>query len=217
MLDHFARSWFKRDHFIKYVFTRHILIGFMSTLFILIPCSGMAAEHYPTNGQYVGAGLSHFLIQSNHPSIGSQSVTGIEVVYGIWSKQHLFEISAGGGSGVNTGPTPDIFYPGDSADLMSLAITYQYHFLNLTQTVMPYVGLGYSINSINWNTYVYDLTGEGLTMLAGVRIPLNRDWRVNFSYRHNRYSGSRIIFSSGGYPDYDTTIKETAMVLEYLF
>ena len=76
--------------------------------------------------KYFGLGLSHFSVKSKHPSIDDQSFLGISLIMGIRNRNHVFELFAGGGSGLKVGPTYDIYYPKDSADLSSITLSYQY-------------------------------------------------------------------------------------------
>ena len=191
----------------------------VNLLLLGVSFSGEASEYQSQSAQYLGLGLSRLSVNSKHPSIKDQSITGVSLLYGLQSHNHVFELSIAGGSGIDVGPTPDIYYPEDSADFSSITLSYQYQLrdLRLTQNVFPYLGLGYSINSFNWDTYVYDHSGDGLTMIAGLAFHLEKNWAVNCTFRRYSFSGKRLFFTEGDYPAYDTEVSEVAVILEYLF
>ncbi|MBT3251717.1 MAG: outer membrane beta-barrel protein [Candidatus Marinimicrobia bacterium] len=169
--------------------------------------------------KYIGLGLSHFSVKSKHPSIDDQSFLGISLIMGIRNRSHVFELFAGGGAGLDVGPTYDIYYPKDSADFSSITLSYQYQFRNINQleNSIPYLGIGLSYNSINWTKYVYDHTGDGITILAGIILKTADNWAINFSMRQYKYSGTRQIFSDGNYPSYNTKAFEITGILVYHF
>jgi opacity protein-like surface antigen len=185
----------------------------------LAPASSEAAAQPPLAGQYFGLGMSRLSISSDHPSIDDQSIFGISLLWGMQYNNHILELSIAGGSGVDVGPTPDIYYPEDSADYGSITLSYQYHFHNLTiaNSIFPYLGLGYSFNSINWNNYVYDQSGTGLTIIGGAIITLEKNWAVNFTIRRYEYSGEKLLFAVGDYANNDSEIYEFAAIIEYFF
>ena len=169
--------------------------------------------------QYVGGGVGRFSISSDHPSIDDQSVFGISLLYGIRRNSHVFEVSMGGASGIDVGPTPDPFYPADSADYGYFSLSYQYQFRILfpSTTVTPYLGGGYSFNSINWNNYVYDHSGDGYSIIGGVIFRLQTRWSVNLAVRRMSFSGERVLFVTNDYPDYDSEVCEFSANLVYHF
>ncbi len=163
--------------------------------------------------------MSRFSINSDHPSIDDQSIFGISLLFGLRNRNHVFELSMGGGSGLEVGPTTDIYYPADSADYGAFTLSYQYQFRNLklANNVVPYFGIGYSFNSINWVNYVYDHSGDGYAILGGVIFRIEKVWAVNLSVRRFSFSGERILFSYGDYPDYTTEVYEFTANLMYHF
>jgi opacity protein-like surface antigen len=169
-----------------------------------------AAENQIEAEQYVGLGVSRFSINSEHPSIDDQSITGISLLFGFRYRNHVIELSMGGGSGIEAGPTSDIYYPADSADYSAITLSYQYQFrgLRLADNVFPYLGLGYNFNSINWENYVYDHSGDGYAIIGGLIITIEKLWAVNLSIRRYSFSGERFLFSSDDYPDYTTEVYE---------
>ena len=189
------------------------------TLLISVPFICQAAESQITSEQYLGAGVSRISIQSGHPSIGDQSISGLSVVYGIRRYNHVFEMTVGGGDGVNVGPTYDIYYPEDKADYGYFSLVYHYQFRGLVTStnIVPYLGGGYSFNSINWQNYVYDHSGEGYALVAGVLLPVDNRLSLNVSFTRQSYSGSRILFSSSDYESYTTSVNLFTVNFVYHF
>ena len=182
-------------------------IRFFSTIILTsIPAIALAVDDDYRSEQYLGLGISRISINSAHPSIHDQSISGITLLYGIRRDSFVFETVMGGGGGIDTEPTSDIYYPEDTADYGFISFSFLYHFrdLQLQGNVVPYVGGGYSINSINWQTYVYDHSGDGYTFTAGAAFPIDRYWSVQGTFQYINFSGERILFSSGDYPNYNT-------------
>ncbi|KPJ92418.1 MAG: hypothetical protein AMJ53_09425 [Gammaproteobacteria bacterium SG8_11] len=188
-------------------------------LLLFAPLISLAAEAEIKSEQYIGLGMARFSINSDHPSIDDQAIVGMSLLFGVRSRSHVFELSLGGGSGVEVGPTFDIYYPEDSADYGYFSLSYQYQFRHLkpASNVFPYLGAGYSFHSINWNNYVYDHSGDGYAIMGGVVIPIEKTWAINLSVRRFSFSGEKILFSSGDYPDYATQVYEVAASLVYHF
>jgi opacity protein-like surface antigen len=183
------------------------------------PLSTLASSAQISSEQYVGGGVGRFSINSDHPSIGDQSAFGISLLYGIRLYSHVFELSMGGVSGIDVGPVADPFYPADSADYGYFSLSYQYQFRNLlpSQSVTPYFGGGYSFNSINWQNYVYDHSGDGYSIIGGVIFRLQTRWSVNLAFRRMSFSGERVLFVTSDYPDYDSEVYEFSANLVYHF
>lgn len=190
--------------------------------FVILTCASvlcLATESEIKSEQFVGLGMSKVSIDSGHPSIGNQSVSGLVVQFGYRNQNHVFEMATGGADGLDVGPTYDIYYPEDSAEYMYLSLSYIYQFRNLLEAnaVIPYLGGGWHISSVNWDTYVYDHTGEGITIVGGIIIPLEDRLFINVSARQLRYSGERLLFGSWGYDNYDTVVNEVAVTFLFRF
>lgn len=140
-------------------------------------------------------------------------------MYGVRRHNHVFELSMGGGSGVDAGPIEDPNYPADSADYGYFSLSYHYQFRNLfsLKNFTPYVGVGYSFNSINWQNYVYDISGDGLSISAGAIFQLQTRWSINLAFSRKSFSGERILFVSADYPGYETVVNQLAVNLVYHF
>ena len=188
-------------------------------IFISIPICCQAAGDHINSDQYIGLGVSRISINSDHPSIDDQSISGISLMFGLRRHNHVFELSMGGGKGVDVGPTYDIYYPEDSADYGYFSLTYQYQFRNLflSEGMIPYFGGGYSFNSINWQSYVYDHSGDGYAIVGGVIFRIEKTWSLNLSVRRFKFSGERILFVSSDYDNHDTTVYDLTANLVYHF
>ena len=194
-------------------------LRFTLVIVLAFPLYTHASSAQISSEQYVGGGVGRFSISSDHPSIGDQSAFGISLLYGIRLHSHVFELSMGGASGIDVGPTSDPFYPADSADYGYFSLSYQYQFRNLfpSTTVTPYFGGGYSFNSINWNNYVYDHSGDGYSIIGGIIFRLQTRWSANLAVRRMSYSGERLLFVTGDYEDYDSEVYEFSATLVYHF
>jgi len=194
-------------------------LRFTLSLVLSVPLVCHAENRQVNSEQYLGAGLARFSIKSGHPSIDDQSISGVSLIYGVRSYNHVFELALGGGGGVEVGPTYDIYYPEDTADYGYFSLSYHYQFRNLIDSagVIPYLGAGYSFSSINWQNYVYDHSGEGYSIIAGVLLPLEKRWSLNASLSRLSYSGEKSLFSYGDYENYDTRASEIALKLVYHF
>jgi len=206
--------------FVSGVFiSRRLLLNLMLIALWSVALSSQASQDDPQSGIYIGLGLSRLSIKSEHPSISDQSIIGVSLLFGVSYDKHVFELSIAGGEGVDVGPTPDIYYPEDSADYGAITLSYQYHWrdVGMLENISPYLGIGYSYNSFNWNNYVYDQSGDGLTLIAGLIFPIDKNWNINFTLRRYSFSGERILFTYGDYPNYDSEINELAGIVEYHF
>ena len=209
----------RETHSINSARTGKVLVLAAMSLLFCVSVSSEASQDKLQSTQYLGLGLSRLSINSDHPSINNQSIAGISLLWGLRNQQHVFEVSIAGGNGVDVGPTPDIYYPEDSADYGAITLSYQYLFTDFefAKDVFPYLGLGYSYNSFNWQTYVYDHSGDGLTIIGGLILEIEKNWAVNGSLRRYSFSGTRLLFTEGGYANYDSEIYELAIILEYRF
>lgn len=196
-----------------------LLFRFTLSLVFSVPLVCYAVNSQINSEQYLGAGLARFSIKSDHPSINDQSISGVSLIYGVRSYNHVFELALGGGGGVEVDPTYDIYYPEDTADYGYFSLSYHYHFRNFigSSGVVPYLGAGYSFNSINWQSYVYDHSGEGYSVIVGALFPIEKNWSLNASYTRLSYSGEKLLFSFGDYQNYDTRVSEMALKLVYHF
>jgi opacity protein-like surface antigen len=191
---------------------------FALALLLSAPINTQADGFLSESAYYAGLGLARFSIDSDHPSIEDQSITGVSLLFGLRKHNHVFELSMGGGSGVEVGPTPDIYYPADTADYGVITLSYQYQFLGLklTEQVIPSLGIGYSFNSINWENYVYDHSGDGYTLIGGVNFRIEKSWTVNLSFKRHSFSGEQLLFITGDDPDYSTEVYEFTAFLVYI-
>ena len=89
--------------------------------------------------------------------------------------------------------------------------------MSLTDSVIPYLGLGYNFNSINWQNYVYDHSGDGYALMGGLILRIEKSWTVNLFVRRTSFSGERLFFSSGDYPNYTTEVYELSANIVYHF
>ncbi|WP_455221157.1 outer membrane beta-barrel protein [Kaarinaea lacus] len=196
-----------------------IRLVFAVVTVLIFPIYARATGAQVTSEQYVGGGIGRFSINSDHPSVDDQAIFGISLLYGIRRHNHVFELSMGGGSGLDVGPIADPFYPADSADYGYFSLSYQYQFRNLlpSENITPYFGGGYSFNSINWQNYVYDVSGDGYSIIAGMIFQVQTQWSVNLAIRRMSFSGERILFVTTDYPDYDNVVYEFAANLVYHF
>lgn len=212
---HIAANWVTGQINLAYRY-RSIVIAYTLSIF---PFGSGTAGNIVEPGSYLGLGPSYITINSGHPSIEKQSIVGFSIFYGVRYQAHILELSMGGGSGVDTEPTYDIYYPGDTADYGYISISYQYQFLDLADLFnsTPFIGAGYSFDSINWQNYVYDHSGDGFELSTGLIFQTGNNWSVNVSMRYHRFSGEKVLFSAGDYRNYDTETYILTAALYYHF
>jgi opacity protein-like surface antigen len=89
------------------------------------------------------------------------------------------EISVTGGLTFNTGQTPGIYYPEDSAEYgnLELGVRRYFHPENHAK-LSPWVGAGVGIHATTWDTYYYEVVGLGYSVAGGVDYEVTPGWFV---------------------------------------
>jgi len=126
------------------------------------------------DGIYVGFGLSNASIKSDFPAIADQNSSGYFVIFGSpFAKTWSFELEAGGLGDFNTGPTPNIFYPADSAYLAYINLGIRKSlWAKSERNWTPWLAARYGYYYYGWNTFAYSLGGSGPSASFGVDLSL---------------------------------------------
>jgi opacity protein-like surface antigen len=182
----------------------------MSLRFLLCICLfsfpvTLAAE----SGFYLGGGFSAINLDIDHPSINSQSDAAFHILAGTRFEKWGFEIAATGGMSFSTGETPNIFYPPDSAEYLSLDLGVKRFFnVEAVPNLYPWIGAGLGLHLITWDTYYYNVEGYGYSLTAGIDYQLRPHWLVrggvvysgfesDDTYEYGPYDGNTIQLNIG--------------------
>ena len=157
---------------------------------------------------YAGAAPLYLSVNSDHSSIDGQSGFGYQLIQGIRWKHTGFELTMGGVT-IDTKEVTDIYYPADSAEYSIIDVTAKYHFrINDNDRFIPWAGIGTGFHFVNWDSYVYSISGVGFSASAGfdyrmfhglsLRGAIKNHWvRSDGSYDHGSYGGNTLEASLG--------------------
>lgn len=151
---------------------------------------GLLMMHDALAQPYVGLGVSRLSLSSQYSSVDGRSGTGITLFGGMefaptWSA----ELSISAATGLDTGPTENIFYPADSAEYAILRIGVRKSFPGpAEQSWTPWITVGTAYHYISWDTFYYQLDGAGLSLGAGIDFELAPSWRLRFQAISHRFS-----------------------------
>jgi opacity protein-like surface antigen len=169
--------------------------------------AGLMATHNSLAQPYVGLGVSRLSLSSQHSSVDGRSGTGFTLFGGFeFASTWSAELSVSGATGIDTGPTPGIFYPADSAEYSILRLNVRKGFWTFTERRWtPWVTAGVAYHYINWDTFYYQLDGAGLSLGAGVDLELVRTWRVRIQAIRHSFS-ARDTYADGTFSSRSTEL-----------
>ena len=167
-----------------------------------------------SGGTYIGGGISSVRLSSDHPSINDQDDSGYHVLLGSKSENWGLEVIATGGVSFNTGPTPGIFYPEDSAEYGSLdfGIKRYFHPKNITK-LSPWIGVGLGLHFIDWQTFYYNVDGYGYSISGGIDYQIEQNWFVRGSAVYHDFESDDTY----EYGSYDNTVTQLNVTINYQF
>jgi|GEM_PF-654022 len=173
-----------------------------------------AAIHVCAEGIYIGGGFSSVRLSSDHPSINDQSGPGYHLLVGSRSENWGIELAATGGLSFDTGPTPGIFYPADTAEYgnLDLGVKRYFHPERYSE-LSPWVGAGFGIHFITWDTYYYNVDGYGYSLAGGVDLQMTPDWFLRGGVTYHDFKSDDTY----EYGPYDGTAMQLNAVIIYLF
>jgi hypothetical protein len=164
---------------------------------------------------YVGVGVSRLSLSSQYSSFDGRSGTGLTLFGGFefaptWSG----EWSISGATGLNTGPTENIFYPADSAEYSVLRVGVRKSFSKFAEGQWtPWVTAGTAYHYISLDTFYYYLDGTGLSLGGGVDVELARSWRARVQAMRHNFSARDTY----GYGPYSSRSTELSAGVIYVF
>lgn len=171
-----------------------------TTALALAVCLFAATGHCNASRKgYFGGGLLLGSISSDHPSIDGESGTGMHLVWGLHiTPRFACEMDLGGFS-IDTAPTPDIYYPEDSADFMFIGLGFTGFFTPPEEKVFtPWASLLFTLQTVMWDDYYYDLTGLGLSPGVGVDMTLHKGHTLRLEARMHWADLESSYDDSGG-------------------
>ena len=180
-------------------------------LLLLIPVvSGVGYAE----GFYIGGGISLIRLSSDHPSINDQNGTGYHLLAGTKSENWGFEMAATGGLSFDTGQTPGIYYPEDSAEygILDLGIKRYFHPDEYTR-LSPWLGVSLGMHFITWDTYYYNVDGYGYSISGGVDYQIVPGWVVRGGAVYHDFKSDDTY----EYGPYDGTASQLNLNIIYLF
>jgi hypothetical protein len=182
---------------------------FYSLLFFLLATCNVYAE-----GFYIGGGISSVKLSSDHPSVNDQDGIGYHLLVGSRSENWGIELAATGGLSFNTGPTPGIYYPEDSSEYgnLDLGVKRYFHPKNYSE-LSPWVGAGFGLHFITWDTYYYNVDGYGYSLTGGIDFQMSMDWFLRGGVIYHDFKSDDTY----EYGPYDSTTTQLNLSIMYLF
>jgi outer membrane protein W len=178
-------------------------------LFLLFISGNIYAE-----GFYFGGGLSLIRLSNDHPSINNQNGTGYYLFAGTRSENWGFELAATGGLSFDTGQTPGIYYPEDSAEYGILDIGFKRYFHPKSDTnLSPWIGVGLGLHFVTWDTYYYNVDGFGYSVTGGVDYQIAPDWFIRGGMIYHDFKSDDTY----EYGPYDGTASQVNLSIIYEF
>jgi opacity protein-like surface antigen len=181
--------------------------------------AGLAAGLMAAQGSwaqpYIGLGVSNLALSSDYSSINGRSKTGFTLVGGYeFASTWFTELAVSSASGIDTGPTENIYYPADSAEYSILRVSIGTSFWTFAERRWkPWVAVGAAYHFVNWDTFYYQLDGTGLSLGAGVDVELVPSWRLRFQAIRYRFSA----YDTYGDGPYSTRTTELSAAVIYAF
>jgi hypothetical protein len=161
-------------------------------------------------------GLSNGSINSGFSAIGNKNSAGYFVIIGAsFAETWFFEVEAGGLGDFNTGPTPNIFYPADSAYLAYINFGIRKSLWARSENNWtPRLAARYGHYYYGWNTFAYSLSGLGPSALLGFDLPLGDTYLLlRLKLDHHRFPVTDLY----DYGPYQNTVNIFSSVLIYQF
>jgi hypothetical protein len=174
--------------------------------------AGMVATQGASAQPYLGAGVASLSLDSQYASIDGRSGTGITLYGGYefvptWS----MELSVTAATGIDTGPTVNIFYPADSAEYSVLRFGVRKSLWTLGERRWtPWVAVGVAYHYVNWDTFYYQLDGTGVSLGGGVDVALAPSWRLRLQAMRNRFS-ARDTYGEGPFGTRSNELSASAL------
>ena len=193
-----------------------LVIHVVSAILICYPGFAKTVWSGLPEGTYMGLGTAQLDLSSDIPYIGSPGGGSFQGIFGRYASQSFSgEIVISGGLRFNTGPVPDPYYPEDSAEYGYFMFGFRYHLMDLVQSkISPWIGLGWTMHDIMWNTYFYNITDTGFTPYAGVDVlPFGKNVLLRIELK--KHSFSAPADSSEG--SSKISVSEFNISLGYLF
>ena len=168
------------------------------------------------DGIYVGLGLSNGSINSDFSAIGNQNSAGYFVLFGSpFAETWSFELEAGGLGDFDTGPTPNIFYPADSAYLTYINFGIRKSLWARSESNWtPWLAARYGYYYYGWNTFAYSLGGSGPSASFGIDLSLgNTSLLLRLKMDYHRFQVTDLY----DYGPYQNTVNNFSSALIYQF
>lgn len=187
---------------------------FIASRFCLLLSLIFVSGYVLAEGFYLGGGISFIRLSSEHPSINDQNGTGYYLFAGTRSDNWGLELAATGGLSFNTGETPGIYYPEDSAEygILDLGLKRFFHPEKYTN-LSPWIGAGLGLHIITWDTYYYEVGGFGYSLSGGLDYRIAADWFVRGGMIYNVFQSDDTY----EYGPYDGTSSQLNLILFYQF
>jgi hypothetical protein len=141
--------------------------------FALLLVSGSPVSARPW---YIGLGPSYASIHSDYSAIGSKSANGYAILAGLeFANTWSLEMFISTGHHISTDATRNIYYPPDSAEYSVVDFSIRKSIWPLDEKGWtPWIGAGFGIGEVYWDTYFYEITGTGLALSGGVDLEIGK-------------------------------------------
>lgn len=177
-------------------------------LFLYLP-GNLCADEF-----YIGGGISSIRLSMDHPSINNENGAGYHLFAGTKYENWAIELAATGGLSFTTEETPGIYYPEDSAEYGNLVLGFKRHIhLANNRELSPWLGAGFGLHFITWDTFYYNVDGYGFSISGGADYLITPDWFVRGSMDYHNFKSDDTY----EYGPYDGTTTQFNISIGYLF
>ncbi len=115
---------------------------------------------------------------------------------------------------LNTGPTPGIYYPDDSAEYGILDLgTKRYFHPHKHANLSPWIGAGIGLHFIDWRSYYYTVDDYGYSLSGGIDYQIDPDCFIRGGAVYHDFKSDDTY----AYGPYDATATQLNVMIIYLF
>lgn len=157
---------------------------------LLLPraAHGAPVERPSPPDSHAGLVATRGELHGDHPSVNGKSGYGMSLDFGTPIPFGLFLDLHLGGYPIDVGPTPEIYYPADRADAMTIEALLLYRSGEIGRSGWyPWIAAGPAYHYVTWDHYAYTLSGSGFDLGAGLDRPFHRYVCLRIGARYARF------------------------------
>ena len=181
-----------------------------------------AAGILPAADAVRGVGLSHIALSGGHPAIGEIGRPGYQLA--LLSQPPstpalALALALGGSGSFDVGAVAtdtDPFYPPDRAEYGFIEFGARFYPVRADyDQTRAFVSLGWGLHTVVWKHYVFDQTGAGFTLGAGLQVPLDRRWYLDLGAYWTQFDSDQVLFADGEDPPRSNQVRRVGLELLY--